>query len=183
MLLGAVLSLLLSHPGQVRRSDGTRIQLEVTLSKSWHDEFKIFCNTLRKDYFIALLFPMFLTSNWCYPYQFNTVNLTTFNIRTRALNNFLYWLAEILGALVVGHTLDDERFRRSRRAQGLVVGLTVLTFGIWTGGYIWQRQHHGDEILQEAQKLDFRNASYLESMVLYMAYGIFNSVWQNCIYW
>ncbi|PQE25288.1 DUF895 domain membrane protein [Rutstroemia sp. NJR-2017a WRK4] len=164
MLLGAILSLFLSHPTQVRRSDGTHIQIEVTISKSWLDEFKIFCKTLRKDYYIALLFPMFLTSNWCYPYQFNTFNLTTFNIRTRALNNFLYWLAEILGALVVGHTLDDERFRRSHRAKGLVAGLILLTFGIWTGGYIWQRQHHGDGVLQEAQKIDLHNAGYLEPM-------------------
>ncbi|KAM3070919.1 hypothetical protein ACMFMG_009830 [Clarireedia jacksonii] len=182
MFLGAALSLSLSHPGQVRRSDGTRIQLEVTVSRSWRDELNISCKTLRKDYFIVLLFPMFLTSNWCYPYQFNTFNLTTFNIRTRALNNFLYWVAEILGALVVGHTLDDERLRRSYRAKGLVAGLTLLTFSIWTGGYIWQRKHQRDGDLQEAQKLDFHNAGYLEPMVLYMAYGIFNSVWQNCIY-
>ncbi|KAK6615494.1 hypothetical protein ACHAPF_001568 [Botrytis cinerea] len=184
MFAGAVLSLCLCQPKNVKRKDGSRVHVTVTVETDWRNEVMHFCKLVRKDYFIVLLFPMFLTSNWCYPYQFNTFNLKTFNIRTRALNNFLYWLSEILGALVVGHTLDNDRLSRSVRAKGLVAGLVLLTFGIWTGGYMWQKGHYYQtDIAAEGQKMDFDNAHYLGPMFLYIAYGIFNAMWQNCVYW
>ncbi|QSZ29762.1 hypothetical protein DSL72_004279 [Monilinia vaccinii-corymbosi] len=184
MFAGTALSLCLCQPNNVKREDGSHIHITIAVGKDWRDEVKHFCKLLRKDYFIVLLFPMFLTSNWCYPYQFNTFNLRTFNIRTRALNNFLYWLAEILGALVVGHTLDNDRLSRSSRAKGLVTGLALLTFGVWTGGYMWQQgYHHGADRVAEGNKLDFEGSDYLAPMFLYLAYGIFNATWQNCVYW
>ncbi|RAL62467.1 hypothetical protein DID88_005033 [Monilinia fructigena] len=184
MFAGTALSLCLCQPKNVKREDGSPVHIVVTVGKDWQDEIRNFCKVICRDYFIIQLFPMFLTSNWCYPYQFNTFNLSTFNIRSRALNNFLYWLAEILGALVVGHTLDNDRLRRSNRAKGLVTGLVLLTFGVWTGGYIWQKgNYHQADGVAEDQKLDFQGANYLEPMFLYMAYGIFNAIWQNCIYW
>ncbi|ESZ98865.1 hypothetical protein SBOR_0723 [Sclerotinia borealis F-4128] len=184
MFAGTVLSLCLCQPKNVKREDGSHVHIIVAAKKDWRDEIMHFRKLIRKDYFIVLLFPMFLTSNWCYPYQFNTFNLRTFNIRTRALNNFLYWLSEILGALVVGHTLDNDRLSRSSRAKGLVTGLILLTLGVWTGGYMWQKgYYHQTEIVAEGQKMDFDGADYLGPMFLYMAYGIFNAIWQNCVYW
>ncbi|KAI9650124.1 hypothetical protein NHQ30_000137 [Ciborinia camelliae] len=184
MFSGTALSLCLCQPKNVKRDDGSQVQIAVTVEKDWREEAMHFCKLIRKDYFIVLLFPMFLTSNWCYPYQFNTFNLRTFNIRTRALNNFLYWISEVLGALVVGHTLDNDRLSRSSRSKGLVAGLALLIFGVWTGGFMWQKGHYYQtDIVAEGQKLDFNGADYLGSMFLYMAYGIFNAIWQNCVYW
>ncbi|KAJ8070612.1 hypothetical protein OCU04_000985 [Sclerotinia nivalis] len=184
MFAGTALSLCLCQPKNVKREDGSRVHITVTVEKDWRNEFMHFCKLIRKDYFIVLLFPLFLTSNWCYPYQFNTFNLKTFNIRTRALNNFLYWLSEILGALVVGHTLDNDRLSRSSRAKGLVTGLVLLTFGVWTGGYMWEKGlYYQTDVVDEGQKVDFDDAAYLGPMFLYMAYGIFNAIWQNCVYW
>ncbi|TEY49454.1 hypothetical protein BOTCAL_0286g00140 [Botryotinia calthae] len=184
MFAGAVLSLCLCQPKNVKRKDGSRVHVTVTVETDWRNEVMHFCKLIRKDYFIVLLFPIFLTSNWCYPYQFNTFNLKTFNIRTRALNNFLYWLSEILGALVVGHTLDNDCLSRSVLSKGLVTGLVLLTFGIWTGGYMWQKGHYYQtDIVAEGQKMDFDDAQYLGPMFLYIAYGIFNAIWQNCVYW
>lgn len=184
MLAGTALSLSLCQPKNVKRDDGSHVHITVTVEENWRDELKHFHKLLRKDYFIILLFPMFLTSNWCYPYQFNTFNLKTFNIRTRALNNFLYWLSEVLGALVIGHTLDNDRLTRSSRAKGLVAGLALLNFGVWTGGYMWQKGHvFRAGGVTDDQKLDFDGVDYLGPMFLYMAYGIFNAIWQNCVYW
>ncbi|TGO55009.1 hypothetical protein BOTNAR_0254g00020 [Botryotinia narcissicola] len=184
MFAGAILSLCLCQPKNVKRKDGSRVHVTVTVETDRRNEVMHFCKLVRKDYFIVLLFPMFLTSNCCYPYQFNTFNLKTFNIRTRALNNFLYLLSEILGALVVGHTLDNDRLSRSVRAKGLVTGLVLLTFGIWTGGYMWQKgYYYQTDIVADGQKMDFDDVNYLGPMFLYIAYGIFNAIWQNCVYW
>jgi hypothetical protein len=54
-------------------------------------EFKGLFETLKTDYYIVLLFPLFWASNWFYTYEFNDMNAYYFNIRTRALNNLFYW--------------------------------------------------------------------------------------------
>ncbi|ORX90814.1 hypothetical protein K493DRAFT_304583 [Basidiobolus meristosporus CBS 931.73] len=48
---------------------------------------------------MMLLFtPLFISSNWFYSYQFGAVNGVLFNLRTRSLNNALYWGSQMLGA-------------------------------------------------------------------------------------
>ena len=100
----------------VIRSDGSRVIL--MKNPSWKSEFLGLFQTLRTDYVVVLLFPMFWASNWFYTYQFNDVNLARFDTRTRALNNTLYWLSQILGAFVFGYCLDITSFRRTVRAKG-----------------------------------------------------------------
>lgn len=85
---------------------------------SWKSEILGLFETLRTNYVVVLLFPMFWASNWFYTYQFNDVNLARFDTRTRALNNTLYWFSQIIGAFVFGFCLDITRFRRTVRAKG-----------------------------------------------------------------
>jgi hypothetical protein len=98
--LGACLSWTLIDAKHVVRRDGSGIIL--MKHPTWQSEIIGLWETLRTNPYIILLFPMFFASNWFYTYQFNDVNYARFNVRTRALNNTLYWLAQILGAGVFG---------------------------------------------------------------------------------
>lgn len=141
--------------------------------------------TLKHDAYILLFFPMFFASNFFYPYQFNTFNLATFNIRTRALNNTLYWLSEIAGAYLAGYALDSARVRRSLRARVAAGVLLVLSFAVWGGGYVWQKNEIRStaNTAGESVKKDFHDSGYVGSMFLYLSYGLFAAAWQICLYW
>ena len=56
--------------------------------------------TLKFEPFIVLLFPMFWSSNWFYTDQFNAVNGPHFDTRTKSLNGLLYWLSQIIAAVI-----------------------------------------------------------------------------------
>lgn len=179
-LLGTILSLLLCEAKAVKRSDGSPVSLPQ--SPTWKSEMLGLSDTLRYDTYILLLFPMFFASNFFYPYQFNTFNLATFNIRTRSLNNTLYWLAEIGGSYLAGYALDFTRLRRSSRARIATGVLFVLMFTVWASAYVWQRNiPQTTEI--GAVKKDFTDSDYAGPMLLYLSFGLFAAVWQTCLYW
>lgn len=180
MFCGAVLALFLCNAASVVREDGSRVILKK--NPSWRSELLGLWETLRDHWWVVLLFPYFVSSNIFYTYQNNGVNLSAFNTRTRALNNLLYWLAQIIGAVFFGYGLDFPGIRRTRRARGAFFVLLVLTFVIWGGGYEWQRQQpHRSEARQDIDWTDGR--SYLGPMFLYFFYGFFDAAWQTCIYW
>ncbi|CRK45236.1 hypothetical protein BN1723_019667, partial [Verticillium longisporum] len=111
------------------------------------------------------------------------MNLMHFNIRTRALNSLLYWLAQIIGALVMGYGLDFPGVRRSWRARGSYIVLIVLTMVIWGGGWAWQSK----QLPREEAKgdIDWTDGGerYIGPMFLYFFYGFFDAAWQTSIYW
>ncbi|KAL2753505.1 hypothetical protein ACRALDRAFT_2049101 [Sodiomyces alcalophilus JCM 7366] len=181
MFCGAVLALFLCNAGSVHREDGSRVILKK--NPSWQSELYGLWETFRDHWWVVLLFPYFISSNIFYTYQNNGVNLSAFNTRTRALNNLLYWLAQIIGAIVFGYGLDFPGIRRTRRARGAFVVLFVLTFAIWGGGYAWQRQQpHRSEARQDIDWTD-GGSRFLGPMFLYFFYGFFDAAWQTCIYW
>jgi hypothetical protein len=185
MTLGLLLGLFLCDADKVIREDGTKVIL--MKNPSWATEFKGLFETLYKEPWIILLFPMFFSSNIFYTYQNNGVNGSHFNTRTRALNNTLYWLSQIIGAVIFGHALDYSRVRRTTRARISFGVLTVLTFVVWGGGYAWQRQQVLRPVTEqedwEAQKMDWTDDGFLAPMFLYFFYGFFDAAWQTCIYW
>lgn len=71
--------------------------------------------------------------------EFTDYNGAIFNIRARALNNVVYWLAQIVGSILVGLVLDSKRLRRRIRAftgWGILFAL-IWVVHIW--GYFYQR--------------------------------------------
>lgn len=93
MFSGAVIALLLCNAGDVIRDDGTRVVL--MKNPSWQSEFIGLYETFKYEPFVCLLFPMFWSSNWFYPYQQNAINGARFDTRTKALNDCLYWGADL----------------------------------------------------------------------------------------
>ncbi|KAJ5304324.1 uncharacterized protein N7443_003984 [Penicillium atrosanguineum] len=130
------------------------------------------------------LYPMFFTANAFYSYQQNAVNGETFNLRTRALNGALYWIAQMAGGLLMGFLLDLQIFNSRTRAK---IGWTVLFvtgMAIWGGGYRFQLWD--DVRLQQGlkQDIDYKTGSeYLGPMFLYFFFGAYDSFWQAFCYW
>ena len=187
MAIGAILALMICDADKIVREDNTKVI--VMKNPSWITEIKGLWETLSHAPWVVLLFPMFFSSNIFYTYQNVNMNLAQFNVRTRALNNLLYWLAQIFGALIVGYALDTSSVRRSVRAKISLVVLFVLTFAIWGGGYAWQKDQRPREIAMnpanEDAKIDWDDGAhkFLAPMFLYFFYGFFDAAWQTCIYW
>ncbi|RXG44909.1 hypothetical protein VDGE_03832 [Verticillium dahliae] len=181
MFLGAVIALFLVDAGKVQREDGSKVIM--MKNPSWKSELLGLWEGIRDQLWILLLFPLFFTSNVFYTYQNNGMNLMHFNIRTRALNSLLYWLAQIIGALVMGYGLDFPGVRRSWRARGSYIVLIVLTMVIWGGGWAWQSK----QLPREEAKgdIDWTDGGerYIGPMFLYFFYGFFDAAWQTSIYW
>lgn len=189
MFLGAVLALCLCNAGDVQREDGSKVIL--MKNPSWVSEMVGLWETLYNEPWIIMLFPMFFASNTFYTYQMNDMNGAHFNTRTRALNNLLYWLAQIFGAIIFGYALDFGAARRTVRAKASFVALIVLTFVIWGGGYAWQSQQATRDVVEAPKEvntfnpLDWTDGGklYIGPMFLYIFYGFFDAAWQTCIYW
>lgn len=179
--LGACLAWTLVDAKHVIRRDGSKIIL--MKHPTWKSEIYGLYETLRNDPHIALLFPMFFASNWFYTYQFNGVNLARFTTRTRALNSTLYWIAQMFGALIFGFALDYPHLRRTTRAKLAWIVMLLLTFGVWAGGYVFQRQYTRQDVVGDNMKLDWSSSGYAGPMLLYLFYGFYDAAWQTCVYW
>ncbi|KAK4238366.1 major facilitator superfamily domain-containing protein [Achaetomium macrosporum] len=187
MVVGALLALTLCNADQIRREDGSKVIL--MKNPSWKTEFKGLFETITEAPWVVLLFPMFFASNIFYTYQMNDMNGAHFNTRTRALNNLLYWVAQIFGAIVFGYCLDIGSVRRSIRAKASLVVLFSLTMIIWGGGWAWQKMQAPRELVEAANstapRYDWTDGGklFIGPMFLYMFYGFFDAAWQTCIYW
>lgn len=171
--IGFLLAWTLVDAQKVLRSDGSKVVL--MKHPSWKSEIIGLYEVFLTDPWVVFLFPMFLASNWFYSYHFNGVNGAKFNIRTRALNGVLYWLSQMIGALVFGYALDSKNIRRSIRAKAALAALFAITLAIWGGGYKWQKGYtRGETSPKTYVKLDWTSKGYVGPMFLYMFYGFYD---------
>lgn len=187
MFIGLILSLFLCNANKVIRPDGSKVIL--MKNPSWSTELKGLVETITKNPWVVLLFPMFFASNTFYTYQGNCFLAPHFNTRTRALQNTLYWFMQIVGAVIYGYALDFGKARRSVRAKASFISLIVLTFVIWGAGYAWQKDRVTRDVVEAEDstyvKVDWTDGGkdFIGPMFLYMFYGLFDAAWQTCIYW
>jgi hypothetical protein len=71
--------------------------------------------------------------------EFNGYNSALFNIRARSLNNFVYWMAQIIGSVSIGFLLDQRALSRRLRAFSgwAILMVMVLVVHIWA--YMYQK--------------------------------------------
>jgi len=112
------------------------------------------------------------------------MNLTTFNVRTRALNNTLYWAAEIPGSFLMGFILDIPQFSRVVRARMGLVVIAAMTLGVWGGAYAWQKGYTREQVEAESFRLiDMTDSNYGGPAVILVCYGLLDSLLQSFILW
>lgn len=177
---GCVLACFLLPMSKVYKSDGTKVMANKypKLSTELKGLWKVL-TTERKIYF---MFPMFCASNWFYTYQFNDFNGARFTVRTRSLNSLLYWLAQMIGAIVVGLLFDWQRFSRPVRARIGWVVVFISGMVIWGGGLKFQLGHTR-ELVALDKLIDFKDGNYIGPMFLYMFYGAHDAIFQLFIFW
>ncbi|GAC75375.1 uncharacterized conserved protein [Moesziomyces antarcticus T-34] len=180
--LGAFVSAMLMNPAKMVRDDGTRVL--VPSQTTWAKELKGLFILLKADPWVVLMFPMFLASNWFYTWQFNDYNGVLFTLRTRSLNNLLYWLSQMVGSLAIGQILDNKRMsRRSRAWIGWSVVFVVM-WAVWGGSYDVQKTYTRASIDAETKRIDFKDGGkYVGYVFLYIFSGVLDAIWQNLAYW
>ena len=180
--LGSLAAAVLMDPAKVIRDDGTRVL--VPSQTTWAKELQGLFVLLRSDPWVVMLFPMFLASNWFYTWQFNDYNGVLFTLRTRSLNNLLYWLSQMAGSLAFGLILDSKRMsRRSRAWIGWSIVL-IFTWAVWGGSYEVQKTYSRASVADETERIDFSDSSkYVGYCFLYIFSGMLDAIWQNLAYW
>jgi MFS family permease len=157
----------------------------VKKNPTWKSEFIGMYKLLRLEPWLLLLFPYFWASNWFGPYQSNDVNLANFNIRTRALNNVLFCIFEIVGAFVAGFCLDNKWLSRRHTARVGWCVLLCVTMAVWGGSYAYQRGYTRASVKEPSfVAADWTDTSrFIGPMFLYVGYGAFDAMWQTYAYW
>ncbi|KAI1111331.1 putative MFS transporter [Nemania sp. NC0429] len=133
---------------------------------------------------VACMIPLFYSANVFYSYQQNEVNGRTFNIRTRSLNGALYWIAQMLGGLIIGLVLDMPWFSRGIRARIGWLILIVTGLVIWGGGYAFQLWENRRLAAGHVQDIDYLEGNLSAGpIILYIFYGGYDALWQGFAYW
>lgn len=194
MLGGALGSLLLAPANSVIREDGEPVVFQPAQSAKEEILGALYVCTNR---YMLLLSVLFLSSNWFYAYQFNAVNGSIFNIRTRGFNAAMYWGFQMLGSFLIGRLLDRSgQSVTSRAFWGLgtvaVVMNTAFAMGAglqyaWDENGLWDK-HWGlkdDGKMgwigpfegREVDLTDSSRAAY--PIITYLMYGIGDAMLQT----
>lgn len=181
MIFGWILGIFICNPSRIRLAQ---------LHKAVETEKHSFVGTLKMSYQtiakwrVLCMIPIFFSANIFYSYQQNVVNGFTFNIRTRSLNSALYWIAQMLGGLLIGLLLDLPMLSRSNRARLGWVVLMATGMAIWGGGYKFQKWQNDFIADGNKQTLDYKNGSVATGPIfLYIFYGAYDALWQSFSYW
>ncbi|KAJ2450072.1 hypothetical protein EV183_004529 [Coemansia sp. RSA 2336] len=177
--LGAILGLVLAPPAKVTRSDGSSVVLVkyTDVSKEALGILKLFIDPMMLG-----LLPMCFTSNFFYTYQFNNINGSLFNIRTRGFNNIFYWGAQMVGAYLISLLLDSKRF--SRKVRGFIAFIVVFCVfnAIWGGSLALHLKY--PEGIPKSERLDFKDSKRVGGpIVLYFFCGLGDALYQSLAYW
>ncbi|KAJ5987768.1 MFS general substrate transporter [Penicillium waksmanii] len=173
-------------------SNGTYIALLILMAIGWRPpkEEKNWKQTLLvsvraiADWRVLCMLPLFFSANVFYSYQQNVVNGMTFNIRSRSLNGALYWIAQMLGGLIIGLILDLPGFSRPTRARIAWVFLFVTGMATWGGGLAFQKWFDERTARGLKQDIDYTDGSTsVGPIFLYIFYGTYDAFWQSFCYW
>lgn len=181
-LIGCCLPLLMADPRKMVRTDGTR--MIAPRHPSWKTELWNLWIAVKTDPWILLLFPMFFSSNFFYTWQFNCFNGAYFNIRARALNNLVYWIAQMFGAILIGLLLDTPKLSRRVRAFAGWGVLLLMVFFTHIWAYFYQREYTRESLPKDPNELmDFNDDGYAGRIMMYIFMGVLDAMWQTAAYW
>ncbi|KAF9937547.1 hypothetical protein BGZ67_001115 [Mortierella alpina] len=182
MGLATLLAVFLTRPSNIVRDNGEPVIVAkfAGIKAEFVAIMSVFC-----DWRMLLLIPAFFFSNFSYTYQFNDFNGFNFNIRTRSLNSILFWVAQIIGALVIGYLLDRMPMRRPRRAMlGLFI-IALLFMATWIGALMMQLKHKWErKTLKQDQLIDLEHGdNYTGPLAIYAMFGFCDAAFAVYCYW
>lgn len=181
MLFGWSLGVFICSPSRIRLA-----QLHRAVETEKHTLKGIARTTVKTlaKWRVMCMLPLFFSANVFYSYQQNEVNGETFNIRTRSLNGALYWIAQMLGGLLIGLLLDLPWFDRPTRAKIGWATVFVTGMAIWGGGYQFQKWQDARHAAGLRQDVDFKQGGIATGPIfLYIFYGAYDALWQGYAYW
>ncbi|KAF9972623.1 DUF895 domain membrane protein [Actinomortierella ambigua] len=159
------------EPIIVAKFQGVRAETVAILS--------VFC-----DWRMLLLIPAFFFSNFSYTYQFNDFNGSSFNIRTRSLNSVLFWISQIIGALVIGYVLDRAPYRRPKRAMLGLALILLLFMGTWIGAFLSQVKNQFQRGQFAHKLIDYEHGlTYTGPLAVYAMFGFCDAAFACFCYW
>lgn len=89
-----------------------------------------------------------------------------------------------MGSFCLGFFLDRKGLGRGLRARVGFAFVLVLTVGVWGGAFAWQRKYtRAGTSLSSFHQVDLTDSGYAGPLVLFMALGFFDAVWQSYILW
>ncbi|ORZ16007.1 major facilitator superfamily domain-containing protein [Lobosporangium transversale] len=176
------LAIFLVRPSSIVRDNGEPVVVAefAGVKAEFVAILSVFC-----DWRMLLLIPAFFFSNFSYTYQFNDFNGFTFNIRTRSLNSIIFWVAQILGALIIGMLLDRLPMKRPRRALlGLLV-VAILFNSTWIGALLMQHKYNWERRAPNSKDLiDFEHGdTYSGPLTIYAMFGFCDAAFAVYCYW
>ncbi|KAK3314569.1 major facilitator superfamily domain-containing protein [Apodospora peruviana] len=181
MIFGWLLGVFICSPSRIRLA-----QLQNAVETEKHTIKGTVTMAIRtiSSWRVACMIPLFFSANVFYSYQQNNVNGMTFNIRSRSLNGALYWIAQMLGGLIIGLILDMPWFSRNMRAKIGWAVLLVTGMAIWGGGYAFQAWEDKRIAAGLIQDIDYTDGKISTGPIfLYIFYGAYDALWQGYAYW
>ena len=183
MVLGSLIAALcIVDPSRVVKADGSQVIVRPpkTPRQEFHDVMSVIF-----DKKMLLLFLLFFGSNFFYTYQFDGVNAFMFNLRTRGLNASMYWGAQMVGAIIIGHILDNKQYTVGKRA---LIGFFTLALAMnifYALGCFLEYSVLADFSKSNAfePKIDFKDASYVFPCIVFVLYGLGDAMIQSYAYW
>ena len=182
MFLGFAIACFSCNASDIRREDGSKVVL--MKNPTWTSELVGLWQTVKRQPFFILFFPLFFASNWFYAYEFNVFNGSYFDTRTKAFNSLFFWTGEIFGAIAVGLFLDSQHLRKSVRAKVHIVLLTSFTILLWSIGYLFARSYTREDVSSPSfLPTDWTSDGYVTKVFLFFFYGAYDALLQASINW
>ncbi|KAF9948024.1 hypothetical protein BGZ72_010002 [Mortierella alpina] len=182
MGVSTLLAVFLARPSTIVRDNGEPVTVAkfAGLKAEGMAILSVFC-----DWRMLLLIPAFFFSNFSYTYQFNDFNGFNFNIRTRSLNSLIFWVAQIIGALVIGYLLDRIPVKRPKRAKLGLLFIALLFMATWIAALMMQLKHKWErKALQRKELIDYgHGTNYTGLLAIYAMFGFCDAAFAVYCYW
>lgn len=157
----------LISPVDVRRADGTPIALFHTLSLK--DELKGVVRVLKDPRVLAML-PVIFSCELALGIL-PSVNGRYFNLRTRAMNNILFYLVQLPASVGCAYLTDRLPYGRRLRGYIALTLLGIFVFAGWIALLVWVSVSPTWAAVPEVG-IDWSHSNFAGPFVLYLVFGV-----------
>ncbi|KAE9381157.1 hypothetical protein N431DRAFT_322617, partial [Stipitochalara longipes BDJ] len=178
--VGFVIAALLQSPEKVRRNDGQAIAH--FKPATWRQELVALPKSILTP--AVLLVSLALFSSQMNLSLTGSLNAFYFNIRTRALANFCFWLASACGSGAFGFICDNKWFgHRRRRAMIASAIMAVIILGPHSGFLAFLSNHNLNRHASRSV-VDWKEGNPFTKLFFpYICLGFTSYIFQNYLIW